>query len=344
MGDIIKKHKIAFHREGSKWFSLWTNYCDRKGINYIVVNAYENDIVAHLLKNKVTHLFWHFNQSIYVDVLMARDVLFSATLAGIKTFPDFFTSWHFDDKVSQKYLLEAVGAPLVPSYVFYSKEEALNWVEATDFPKVFKLRRGAGGGNVWLINDVNHARHVIKRAFGRGIPIFNRVGNLKERVRKYRAGKDDFLGVIKGIARLFIYPKSLASFPRECGYVYFQDYIPNNKFDIRVVVIGKRAFAIKRMVRPNDFRASGSGDILYEKENFSNETIKLAFETAEKIKSQCVAFDFVYDFQGKPLIVEISYGFVQDGYYQCVGYWDNNLVFHEGKFIPQEWIIEDALR
>src|SRR5690625_3021554 len=65
------------------------------------------------------------------DVMAARKILFALEHAGVQVFPDFRTAWHFDDKVAQKYLLEAIGAPLVPSYVFYDKEQALTWVRAT---------------------------------------------------------------------------------------------------------------------------------------------------------------------------------------------------------------------
>jgi len=97
------------------------------------------------------------------------------------------------------------------------------------------------------------------------------------------------------------------------------------------------------MVRKNDFRASGSGNILYEKENFQIDTIKLSFDLTEKLKSQCAAFDFVYDSTGKALVVEVSYGFVTAGYDPCVGYWDKSLNFHEGPFNPQEWMVETLI-
>tara|TARA_B110000003_G_C16322420_1_gene407377 strand:+ start:346 stop:477 length:132 start_codon:yes stop_codon:yes gene_type:complete len=35
---------------------------------------------------------------------------------------------------------------------------------------------------------------------------------------------------------------------------------------------------------------------------------------------------------GMPKIVEISYGYAIYSFDKCVGYWDKNLVFHEGKF------------
>jgi predicted ATP-grasp superfamily ATP-dependent carboligase len=125
--------------------------------------------------------------------------------------------------------------------------------------------------------------------------------------------------------------------------VYFQKFIPGNDHDIRVIVIGDKAFAIKRMVRENDFRASGSGNVLYEKENFDNDTVRLSFEMAEKLQTQCVTFDFVYQ-ENKPFVVEISYAFLKEGYDPCTGYWDKNMDWHEGKFNPYGWMIEDIIK
>jgi glutathione synthase/RimK-type ligase-like ATP-grasp enzyme len=46
--------------------------------------------------------------------------------------------------------------------------------------------------------------------------------------------------------------------------VYLQKFIKNNDGDYRVTVIGgKFAYSFKRLNRPNDFRASGSGRIDY---------------------------------------------------------------------------------
>ena len=47
---------------------------------------------------------------------------------------------------------------------------------------------------------------------------------------------------------------------------------------------------------------------------------------------------------GKPKIVEISYGFSPEGYDPCPGYWDKNLTWHEGKFNPYGWMVEEVLK
>src|SRR5690606_29697488 len=129
----------------------------------------------------------------------------------------------------------------------------------------------------------------------------------------------------------------------EKDYVYFQEFIPNNTFDIRVIVIGGRAFALKRMVRENDFRASGSGHIIYDKGQIDERCVKLAFEVNKKLKSQSVAYDFIFDETNSPLIVEISYAFATKVYDQCPGYWDENLRWYDGTFNPQEWMIKDLI-
>ena len=330
--------KIAIHHRPGSFSDRWIEYCKENNIPYKIVNAYDTDIVQQV--DDCTAFMWHHTQCDYRDKLFAKQLIYSLEAMGLKVFPDFHTTWHFDDKVGQKYLLEAIGAPLVPSYVFYDKKEAVEWVNQTTFPKVFKLRGGAGSANVQLVPAKKDAIRLVNRAFGKGFPQFNRRGNLKERIRKYKEGKDTLWGVCKGIGRLFI-PTELAKMVGpEKGYVYFQDFIPNNTFDIRIIIVANKAFAIKRLTRKNDFRASGSGMIIYNKEEIDEQCVKIAFIVNEKIKSQSIAFDFVFDADNNPMIVEISYGFIKEVYDPCEGFWNKDLNWHEGPFDPYGWMVE----
>ena len=305
-----------------------------------MVNCYDTDILEQL--SDCDALMWHFNHKGSKDSKFAKQLLFAVQASGKVIFPNYNTVWHFDDKVAQKYLLEAIDAPLAQSYVFYSKKEAIIWAGQAEYPKVFKLRNGAGSDNVRLVKSRSVANRLIRKAFGRGFKQYEALSNLKERYRKYRLGKTSLWNVVKGILRLVRPTRYARLTGREKGYVYFQDFIPGNDYDIRVIVIHDKAFAIKRMVRENDFRASGSGSILYEKEHFNEETVSLAFEVSEKLKDQCMAYDFVY-LDGKPLIVEISYGFDMVGYDACTGYWDKDLNWYDGKFNPYGWMVEDVI-
>ena len=336
--------KIAIHHEEhSDGFSKrWVWYCKENGIAYKIVSCYSSDIIKQIEDCDI--LMWHHDQSNYRDKLFAKQLLYSVELSGKKVFPDFNTGWHFDDKVGQKYLLEAIGAPLVPSYVFYNKKEALKWAETTDYPKVFKLRGGAGSSNVKLVRNRSEAVKLINKAFGRGFSQFNRWGHFKERYNRYKSGRDTLFGVLKGFRRLFVPTEFARMTGNEKGYAYFQKFIPNNDSDIRVIIIGDKAFAIKRLTRENDFRASGSGHIIYDQNEIDIRCVKLAFEINDKIHSQSIGYDFVFDEENNPLVVEISYGFVAAGYDPCPGYWDSELNWHQSPFNPQQWMIEDLFK
>jgi glutathione synthase/RimK-type ligase-like ATP-grasp enzyme len=337
--------KIAIHLSAHKAFDdRWVKYCEQNSIPYKLVNAYDNNIMNQL--TDCAAFMWHHHHGDYKDVLFAKQLLFSLEQAGKKVFPDFNTCWHFDDKVGQKYLLEAIAAPLVPSYVFYTREEAEVWINSINFPKVFKLRGGAGSANVKLVNSRKEALRIIKRAFGKGFSQYDWKEHLKEAWRKYKTGN----AVLRDVLRPFYYavkthPTLFAKYKgNEKGYVYFQDFIPNNQFDIRVIVINNKAFAIKRFVRENDFRASGSGIIKYEKQDLDDRCVKIAFDVNVKMKAQCIAYDFVFDKNNNPLIVEISYGFSPFAYDACSGYWDRNMNWHEGPFDPYGWMVETVIK
>ena len=333
--------KIAIHNSEDGFHPRWVSYCKNNNISYKVVNCYDNDIIEQL--EDFDALFWHHSHSLSKDILSAKQLLFSLEQSGKKVFPDFNTAWHFDDKIGQKYLLESIKAPLVKSYVFYSKKEALDWAKKTNFPKVFKLRGGSGSANVKLIKTESEAIKHINKAFGKGYRQYQPLSNLKERWRKYRNGLTNFYDLIKGVVRFYKEPEFSKIIGYERGYIYFQDFIPNNDSDIRVVVINKRAFALKRMVRKGDFRASGSGNMKFGKKEFDERCVRMGFETSKKLDAQCLAYDFVFDEANNPLIVEISFGFAVKAYDHCPGYWDNDLNWHEGKFNPQEWILEDLI-
>lgn len=332
---------VAFHHRPGSFSDRWIAYCEREKINYKIINAFDTDIIDQL--QDCDAFMWHHHHNQYKDVLTAKRILYALEHAGIKVFPDFHTAWHFDDKVAQKYLLEAIGAPLVPSFVFYEKIEALQWAKETTYPKVFKLKGGAGATNVRLVSDFYEAKKVVDKAFSKGFSQFNRWNNLKEKWRRYKKKQDPITSVFKGLGRLIIPTQYSKEQSRERGYVYFQEFIPNNTFDIRVIIVGNKAFALKRMVRENDFRASGSGHIVYDKKEIDERCIQISFQVNEKLKSQSVAFDYVFNEKNEPLIVEISYGYAVGAYDPCPGYWTSDLNWHQEKFNPQEWMVKQLL-
>ena len=98
--------KIAIHHRPGSFSDRWIEYCKQNEIDYKIVNAYDNNIVEQV--SDCDAFMWHHHHANVKDTLFANQLIYSLETAGIKCFPDFHTTWHFDDKVGQKYLLEAV--------------------------------------------------------------------------------------------------------------------------------------------------------------------------------------------------------------------------------------------
>ncbi len=332
---------LAIHTASGSFVPAWIQYCDENAIPYKEVDCFASDIIEQLAGCRA--LLWNWVHHDFRAQLFARQLIASVEAMGIPVFPNLATSWHYDDKVGQKYLLEAIRAPIVPTHVFYDRDHALRWVESTSFPKVWKLRGGAGSQNVRLVKTRQEARKIVKRSFGKGWSNA-RFHALKDRIWHFRRDRSlrSFLNIARGVVRVIFPHENNAKSQTQKDYVYFQDFIPENDCDIRIIVIGNRAFAIKRMVREGDFRASGSGAIRYERHEFPEECVQIAFDVTEKIGSQSCAFDFVQK-DGKWLIVEISYAFSLPVYKPCTGYWDKDLKWYKGAVTPERYMIEDLL-
>lgn len=322
--------KIAIVNRQTSFSDRWIPYCEANHIQYKLVDPYRSDIIQQVADCDA--FMWHFHQSNYKDMQIAVAVLTSIKKSGKKVYPNPDTCWHFDNKVAEKYLLEAIDAPLVPSYTFYTECEALAWVNSTNFPKVFKLKGGAGASNVKLAHTRKEAITLIKQAFGKGFSQYDWKSQFMEQWRKYKAGKVFLRALLRPLYyALRRYPTEFAHYHQnEIGYVYFQDFLPNNDHDIRICIVDNKAFAIRRNCRENDFRASGSGNIVYDINQIDSRCVEIAFAVNKKLNCQSVGFDFVFDADKNPLIVECGYGFTAKAYDFCEGYWTSDLVFHKG--------------
>ncbi len=254
-----------------------------------------------------------------------------------KCFPNMDTCWHFDDKIKEYYLLKNLGYPMIDSWIFWEKEPALHWIDTANFPLVFKLKKGAGSSNVVLIKNKGEAKNIINKMFGggigsKGIPHKN---NLKfndlEKLIKTSI-HDHVISKIKKNRQEF--------WQVEKNYVLFQKFLPNNTYDTRVNVIGNRAFACKRYVRENDFRASGSGNWDLNKDNIDLRFVEIAMKISRELKFQSMAYDFLIDEEGNPKLSEISWTFPDD---LEQGFWDENLDWHTFEFIPPYFHLVDLL-
>jgi hypothetical protein len=87
-----------------------------------------------------------------------------------------------------------------------------------------------------------------------------------------------------------------------------QKFIPNNEKDVRIIVVVSYALGFERLNRDNDFRASGSGKLIYP-DDIPLDCMKIAYKISKENKFNCMGYDFLKDPNGKWLVSEFCYTF-----------------------------------
>lgn len=266
---------------------------------------------------------------------------------GIPVFPNINTRWHYDEKVSQHYLFDAIKAPKIQSWVFWKYEEALKFIEQCKYPIIFKLSVGASSANVLKLNSYSEAKDILDKLFFKGFYAYTINEFEQQPVSIRKPIKTRLKEAIKYIVKSINSEDSEPSIPWyyliQKNYAYFQEFLPGNPYDIRITVIGNRAFGFIRYNRPKDFRASGSGNIDYDISKIPIDAVKIAHQISKENKFQSMAYDFLFDTTGKVRLNEVSYCYVNELVYNCPGFWDRELKWHEGHIWPEEAQVEDFL-
>ena len=322
-------------------YNKYIQILDRNSIKYYLINPNNKNFWNEV--NKCDFIIIQYGQyRSQLEQAMTFLPIFEKCLAK-KCFPSCSTGWHYDDKIKQYYLLSHFGYNYIPCHIFYNMDNAYEFAKIANYPLVFKLRSGAGSSNVRLIKSEKEAWKFIKIMFTKGV----KNSNIKL----------DFLSNIKYKGFMNYAHKELSYFYNfikdgyiktdfwgvEKDYVIFQDFCPDNSYDTRVTIIGNRAFAFRRFNRTNDFRASGSGKIDWDWRFIDQRFIEIALKISNFFDFQSMAYDFIYDKEGKPAICEISYTFQDYAVFKCSGFWDDNMRWVEGNFWPEWCILSDLL-
>ena len=341
MPMLIALHKDTDYAECIA--DIWAGYLTAQGVEVRWV-----DLLSHNALDQVhgcDGVMWRWGHK-PTDKLAAYRILHSIeTYLGIPVFPDHRTCWHYEDKLSQYYLLKAAGVPTPETWVFWEKEKALEWAYETNYPKVFKLSSGAGGSNVVKVSNAKEACRLIDRMFGPGIydgHIYRRPNPATlSRWQRFKW----FTRRCKVAARYSVDGRPIGVPGRrwllEKGYVYFQEFIPH-EFETRVTVIGNRAWGILRIPPPGDFRASVREISLdRDPKKIDLNCVQIAFDISEHVRLQSARIDFLTT-ESKPLVSELSYA-VGQTLKPYPGYWNRSLDWIPGETILHWTQAEDFL-
>lgn len=139
-----------------------------------------------------------------------------------------------------------------------------------NYPKVLKTAQGAGSSGVFLVKDNTDLKTIKNKFFE---------PDLKRKViklqKKFKLNPEEY--------KIYSYKY------KKFNLFVEQDFISNLACDYKVLVFGDRYFALKRNVRKNDFRASGSGD--FEFIDPPLEVLDFAKEITDILKNPYLSLD-----------------------------------------------------
>ena len=328
------------HNKNSKVINRYKTILDYNGIPYIILDSNKPDFWEQV--RELSLFIFHYYGTERQHRMANTIIPIIEEYLKIPCYPNTLMSWLYDDKVREYYFLTQHSLPSIPTWIFWDKKAALQWLKSAQLPVVFKLKSGASDENVVLVNSFLYGRRLINKMFGKGI-VSGYVPGLKsrkwldmwtsERIRQ-------FLGKI----RRTIQGEEINLYHQlHRDYVLFQKFLPDNKFDTRIAVIGKRAFGDVRYIRKSDFRASGSWNYSCNPENIDQRCIKIAFEISKRFGFSSMMYDFLFDENNQPSISEISYLQPDWRVWMYPGYWDENMDWHEGRNWLQYLILKDML-
>ena len=348
-GERLNMKKICVHSKSGYFHPKWIEFLQKYGAEVLATDLQEPGSQEKI--KACDGVMWHLSMNPSV-LQSAGPILNPVEFAlGKKVFPNFKTRWHFEDKFAQKYLFDALEVKSPATYCFWNIDSAMKWVEeAAQFPLVHKNGRGAGSVNVSMANNKQQAIKKIKQAFSNH-GVWHQTGycsvtnrTISKRIRNEIANfairlHDSSMHILTG--RMPHLPRRYWLPEKDC--VLFQEFMPKNEFDTRITVIGDRAFGFRRWNRPDDFRASGGGKLDHSTDQINLEYVRMAFEISRNGGFQSMAYDFLKDADGNPVVCEMSFGYQNKAVYDCSGHWDKDLNWHQGQMWPEEAHVFDFL-
>lgn len=294
------------------YYPKYERFLENNNIAYDYYDPLLSDWIEQAKKFDL--ILWHTSSDPSMQEI-AEGKIFILEQMGKKCLPSYNEVWSYENKIRASYLYKLHNLPSIPTFISHSKSETLSYLEKRNFHLFQKISTGSASYGVDKIDNLDQAKKIVNQ-------VFSHKG--KETYFKYSHQKD---------------------------YVYFQEFIEDATYDLRVMCVGNEFFGYYRYPNKGDFRASGAGN--YEKKEIPVEALELAFKVREMFDSTFLATDFVYSEKLKNFLIiessifigvdsceQLSVGGIAGKY---VRHAENQYEFVKGKFWVQELTLKNII-
>ena len=315
----------------------WIKACDDLNVRYNIVDLTRNDWMDKILKGNYNYFLTQApgELSLFKELYDERVYIISKIL-GFAIYPSLIEILMHENKRFLSYWLCAKKIPHPKTDVFYYMNEAIDFINRSDYPIVAKTNIGSTGRGVVILYNKSDAEKYLIR-------IFSNKGIRKRIGPNLRMGRlfQRILGVMKKPESI---KRKIAKYKNQYneiqkGFVLFQQYIPHD-FEWRVVKIGDSYFAHKKLVHKG--LASGSKQKIYD--NPPLKLLDFVKRMCDEHKLLCQAVDIFEIKQDRFLVNELQTFFGQSDKYQMkvngeIGRYifkNSKWIFEQGDFNKNE--------
>lgn len=278
--------------------------CQELNLGYDIFDPCDETFIEKIKNSSIQRFIVrpsHKTQLVRQMFLEKIDILVNEL--GKDIYPTIKEQKIYEAKRTLAYFLQANDIPHPRTWVFYTKNQALEFVEDAEFPLVFKTHNGAGASGVEIVKTKRQA-----------------------------------ISLIKTIFDSYYLNKSITDFRDiDYGYILFQEFIEGAR-EHRIIKIGESWMGHEKALNGTSEFMSGSGINLWTRP--TNEILDFCREIAEKHNFTTMCFDIFEDKHGNFYVNELqtwfgSYNPSQmyiDGTPGRLVYIDNQYLFEEGLF------------
>lgn len=266
--DNLEKPRVGIVRDWGK-YPNWTKYfrfLEKNGFPFAFYDISSHDWIEK--SQKIDVIVGVISNEFNHLEEIRKKYYFLEKYLGKKCFPNTANIFLYEDKILEAYISKVFGIPLAKTYISHDKDDALALIKNLEYPVISKISPSSGSVGTELLRTPRQAKKVLEQAFARN-------------------GR-----------------KVYVPFFRQKYYVLLQEFIPNTGYDIRVILVGNRAFGYYRQVLDGDFRASGMNLVKWGE--LPEGAIRTAWEVNKIIQSPLLAVDMLQGLDGTYHVIEFS--------------------------------------
>jgi len=268
-------------KEIDKFVDGYVEACKELGVEYVIIDLLSNDWLNIIVSANVDGILVRIKGNIPEQKSLFDERLYIInSVLKIPIYPSREELYLYENKRLYAYWLKANNYQHAQTYIFYTKQEALNYINEAQLPLVFKTNGGASSSGVEIVRSKSRARRIIHFIFGFIDP-------------RLSFGKTHW-----GFVNHVPVPKFGMT---QKHYVIIQEFIPI-KWEWRIIKIKDSYFGHQKLLK-GDF-ASGSDKVGWV--DPPKELLFLIKDMCERGKFDSMAMDVLESKDGKFYINEIQ--------------------------------------